>query len=84
MPYVVDGLKGNRFKEVAIPKKSDYFARLQGQLREPSDQYFTGDQDLPPHYCKTEMLDAAQRSALAEVRRQAAEDRDHEQEKEEK
>lgn len=72
--FVVEGLKGNRFKHVSIPKKSEYFARLQGQLSEPTSQYFTGDQEVPVSgMSKVDQLDAANRADMNQIRREAAE-----------
>lgn len=43
--HVNDKLKLNRFKDVAIPKNRDYFARF-GFAKSPANS-FSGD-DLPP------------------------------------
>lgn len=72
--FVCAGLKGNRFKEVAIPKKSEYFARLNGQLREPTSQYFSGDSEVPiSGMSKVDELDLANRANMNAIRREAAE-----------
>ena len=46
----------NRFHEVALPKKADMFARLNGNLLSPGQSQYSGDASIPNNLTKVVRL----------------------------
>lgn len=63
----------NAFQDVAIPRNSDFFYRLQGRAVTPSPSQYSGEESMPFNVSKTEALHRANKELTNEIRREAAE-----------
>lgn len=54
--YKPDKMRLNKFVDVAIPKNSDYFARMAGNLPTIGSQFFSGDEVVPQNDRKVDVL----------------------------
>lgn len=61
------------FQDVAIPRNSEFFYRLQGRAVAPSPSQYSGDESMPFNVSKTEALHRANKELTNELRREAAE-----------
>lgn len=66
-------MKLNKFVQVAIPKNSEFFSRLAGNMPKIPDGFFSGDSDIPEGMRKTEILQRVDKMEMNEIRREAAE-----------
>lgn len=80
--YCPKKLKLNKFVDVAIPKNSDFFARLAGARPEAPSGAYTGDDILPVGMTKTELLASISEKDLNQIRKEAAEARNEDAESE--
>lgn len=70
-------MKVNRFKDVAIPKNKDYFARLAGNIVQAPAGAYTGDDPVHISGNKTDELNMYARYAEAKAA-EAAKSKDNE------
>ena len=54
--YKPEKLKLNKFVKVAIPKNSDFFARMSGNFPNIPDSAYSGDEPMVPEGRKTDIL----------------------------
>lgn len=74
-------MKLNKFQHVEIPKKSDFFARMSGNMPVIPSGMYSGDADLPSGGMrKTEILQRVNAEELNRIRAEAAEARNRAQE----
>lgn len=76
-------MKLNRFVHVEIPKNSDFFSRLAGNMPSIPIGMYSGDETPPMNLRKTEQLDYMAKTDMETVRREAAEAREDAQRAEE-
>lgn len=80
--YIVEQLKLNKFEHVSIPNNSELWMRS-GCLRAlPTSSQFTGDESMPMAERKTDVFAHVSAEELNQLRREAAEVRDKQQEEE--
>ena len=63
----------NRFHEVALPKKADMFARLNGNLLSPGQSQYSGDTSIPNNLSKVEKIARAERINQRQLKQEAIE-----------
>lgn len=73
--FVVEKLKLNKFVHVEIPNNSDFFYRLSGARPVAPENAYTGDEYMPNSMNKVDMLAAADRVNMNQLRQEAAEAR---------
>lgn len=69
-------MKLNRFVHVEIPKNSEFFSRLAGNMPSIPNGLYSGDDTPPVNMRKTELLEYVAQSDMNTIRREAAEARE--------
>lgn len=82
--FVEEKLKLNRFQHVSIPSNSDLWQRSGCALVVPGSSQFSGEgEPVPGVLRKSDIFHRAMSEEMNEIRREAAEERDRQQEEQE-